>query len=393
MCYRVRPTEGSAPFTPAQKSLQDAFPPARTYTLRKVAGLCNPASVAGGTVTDFLDHEVAYKLRPLKGSPPFERRTVQATDALGAHALEIRRPDALLVPSSKVLGSGGAPPYGPPNVRHYLCYRARQDGFVPPPATTVLDQFRFTSYELRKPTKLCTPVDKNDEDPSAPFDPTHLVCYRVHGPKLARTPVSTNNQIRPETLDAVRPSELCLPAQVAPSGSTTTTSSTFIPITTSTVGPSTTSTTFPVRPCGDPQSPPQPLCWGECPGATPICAATANGCECVPGSTQCGDASYPTCDGACGAGEACVVSLTLGCTCHFEGIPCSLAYALTGTCGGVCGEGYTCVGPFFTSDGNGCACVPIGSTCHLTCGADPGAGNCPPGQTCGSFIPGLCFCG
>jgi hypothetical protein len=119
---------------------------------------------------------------------------------------------------------------------------------------------------------------------------------------------------------------------------------------------------------------------------------TANGYECVAGSTACGSASFPQCDGACGAGEACVVSLTLGCTCQFQGIPCVAAYAFTGTCGGVCPTDYTCAGPFFTPDGDGCACVPIGSTCHLTCGADPGAGNCPPGQTCGTGAGNLCLC-
>jgi len=395
MCYKVRPTEGSAPFAQVQRSLQDAFPPARTYTLRKVAALCNPASVDAGSVQHPNDHEVAYRLRAIKGSPRFARRTVEAIDELGTHTLEVRRPDALLVPSSKVLGSGGAPPYGVPNIRHYQCYRVRQNGFVPPPMPSVVDQFRSVLYELRKPTKLCTPVDKNGEDPQAPNDPTHLVCYQVRGAKLARTAVSTNNQIRPETLDAVRPQELCVPALVVAGGSTTTSSSsssTSFIITTSTSGPLVTSTTTLPLPCGDPMSPPQPLCWGECLGATPICAATGSGCECVAGSTPCGSASFPQCDGACGAGEACVVSPTLGCTCQFQGIPCAAAYALTGTCGGVCPQDYTCAGPFFTPDGNGCACVPIGSTCHLTCGNDPGAGNCPPGQSCGELLPGFCSC-
>src|SRR6185436_18855561 len=103
----------------------------------------------------------------------------------------------------------------------------------------------------------------------------------------------------------------CVPALVVAPGPTTTssTSTSFI-ISTSTTGPTTTSTSTLPPPCGDPTAPPAPLCWGECPASTPICAATVNGCECVAGSTPCASASFPQCDGACGAGEACVVSPT-----------------------------------------------------------------------------------
>src|SRR5262249_46480228 len=108
-------------------------------------------------------------------------------------------------------------------------------------------------------------------------------------------------------------------------------------------------------------------------------------------STPCGSATFPQCDGACGPGESCTVSPTLGCTCQFQGIPCAAAYALTGTCGGVCPQDYACVGPFFTPDGDGCLCVPIGSTCHLTC--DSTGGNCRPEQTCRPYLPGgPCLC-
>jgi hypothetical protein len=46
--------------------------------------------------------------------------------------------------------------------------------------------------------------------------------------------------------------------------------------------------------------------------------------------------------------------------------------------------------PVSTPDGDGCICVPAGSTCHQTpaCG-----GTCPAGQSClQSGIPGLCLC-
>lgn len=393
LCYSAT---SAAPFPPDTRTLTDALAPATTFALRRVVGLCNPADTGTGMLHPN-DHEVAYRVRAAKGSPPFGKRTATVLDELGAHALQVQRPDSLLVPSSKVLGSGGAPPFAG-TIRHYTCYRARQSGFVPPGAGVgVGDQFRNATYQIRRPVKLCMPADKNGEDPSAPADPGVLVCYRLRGPKFSRTAVSTNNQIRPESLDVLRARELCVPGAIAggtTSTSSTSSSSTFIEVTTSTSGPSTTSTTFPPPlPCGDPMSPPQPLCWGTCDNAaTPICAQTVNGCECVAGSTPCGGSSFPQCDGACGPGEACRISLTGGCSCQFQGIPCAYAYALTNSCGGVCPDGDTCVGPFFTPDGNGCACVPIGSTCHLTCGADPEGGNCPPPRTCGQVIPDLCLC-
>ncbi len=392
VCYGVRLASRATPFVPVQKSLLDAFPPTRTYWLKKVTTLCNPASVNFGPRQHPTEHEVGYRLRAVAGSPRFARRTLTAIDQFGTHTMQVRRPESLLVPSSKLLGTSGAPPLGTPNIRHYECYRVRAESVEPPAGAYVADQFRDDVYESRKVTKLCTPVDKNGEDPQAPNDPTHLVCYQVRAPGVGPT-ASTNNQIRPETLVVQRPRELCVPALVVAPGPTTTSStSTSFVISTSTTGPTTTSTSTLPPPCGDPTAPPAPLCWGECPASTPLCAATVNGCECVAGSTPCGSATFPQCDGACGAGEACVVSPTLGCTCQFQGIPCAAAYALTGTCGGVCPQDYTCAGPFFTPDGDGCACVPNGSTCHLTCGNDPGAGNCPPGQSCGQPFPGACFC-
>src|SRR6185503_18763971 len=134
------------------------------------------------------EHEVGYRLRRVAGSPRFARRTVTATDELGTHTMEVRRPNALLVPSSKVIGSGSAPPLGVPNIRHYECYRVRAESTVSPGSPIVSDQFRSDAvYELGKVTKLCTPVDKNGEDPQAPNDPTHLVCYQVRGARVGPT--------------------------------------------------------------------------------------------------------------------------------------------------------------------------------------------------------------
>ena len=48
----------------------------------------------------------------------------------------------------------------------------------------VSDQFGSALYDLKKITHLCAPVNKNNEDPTAPQHPGHLVCYVA---KLSRT--------------------------------------------------------------------------------------------------------------------------------------------------------------------------------------------------------------
>src|SRR4029453_11455814 len=45
------------------------------------------------------------------------------------------------------------------------------------------DEFRTQTLTLTKITKLCTPVNKNGEDPTAPQHAGHLVCYKAKLPK------------------------------------------------------------------------------------------------------------------------------------------------------------------------------------------------------------------
>jgi len=76
-------------------------------------------------------------------------------------------------------------------------------------------------YDLVKPKHLCTPADKNGEDPGAPGHPLHLVCYQAKltkenplQPPFAKTTVSTDNQFGPEVLTTTGVDELCLPSSV-----------------------------------------------------------------------------------------------------------------------------------------------------------------------------------
>lgn len=115
-------------------------------------------------------------------------------------------------------------------------------------------------------------------------------------------------------------------------------------------------------------------CGGPCAGDG-VCTAYAGGCRCVSPTASCGE-TYPTCNGACGAGEECFASSpgSSGCVCLPAG---STACGFTGppTCGGDCASGNVCVPTFGTSsfqsvESFSCTCAspePCGSPNGLVC--------------------------
>jgi hypothetical protein len=77
----------------------------------------------------------------------------------------------------------------------------------------VVDQFNQPKpYDLKKPTALCTPVNKNDEGIKTPD--RHLLCYQVKGqPKHRKVQgMQAHNQFGPEQLDTTAEEELCVPS-------------------------------------------------------------------------------------------------------------------------------------------------------------------------------------
>src|SRR5262245_62078528 len=234
LCYKARLTPDAPRFTPVSRTLLDPFPPAKDYDLRRVVTICNPVDKNGVSILHPGVHQVGYRIRRPKGTPgTVTPSTHTMADQFATRTLLMTVPDTLLVPSTKVLGAGGSPPYaGGTTVDHYKCYRSRAtSAYTAPVPPTLTDQF-FTGGQLvrvLRPSHVCTPVDKNGEDPTAPGHAGHLVCYRVALPMGASFPhtiVSTNNQIRPEVLDALKPAELCVPASRDLVPSTTSTSST-----------------------------------------------------------------------------------------------------------------------------------------------------------------------
>jgi cysteine-rich repeat protein len=270
LCYKVRPASGQPAFTPVQKILEDEFG-TLSFDVNKIEGLCNPAQKNTEPPPLRPDvHAVDYRLSPATGQANFVKRTFTLADLFGPHPVTVVKPAALLEPSAKALGSDGVGLVDTTGVDRFECYRTTTPSgtrFAKLRGVLVGDQFGTASYDLTKIVKVCTPTNKNGEDPTAPGHDGRLLCYRVkrvHGPSFPGQVVSVNNtNFGPAVLLARAASELCVPALEQAASVTTTTT--------------TTSTTL-MASCGATA----PACNGFC-GAFEECLASSLGqCSCMP---------------------------------------------------------------------------------------------------------------
>jgi hypothetical protein len=277
MSYRIRrDKEGPAFFRFGPLRLSDPFGTA-SYEVIKQAQLLLPADKDGEGVFDDVTHLEEYQIKATRGTPRFAAvRNVQIRNRFGDYLLEVKKPTSLMVPTNKDLSDPvAAPDPGDHMVDHFLCYRAshqkaRDDGtklrrFSKGAQVLIEDQFQTRRYDLKKVTKFCSPVAK-DEDPSTPstilsgsnkgarfaIEPVsvgnpnrHLVCYQAKlasktipqngcgcdttmdptcrgakiDPKqakhLKRGGVHTNNQFGPELLGTSKEVEFCVPSMVS----------------------------------------------------------------------------------------------------------------------------------------------------------------------------------
>jgi hypothetical protein len=245
VCYKTaaaKAPKGTAPFpkfAPTSVTAVDArstTDPSDQHRLdlKKPFVVCNPADTNGEDPTSptHAVHLAGYAAKISKTVPkqPKPVKTVVGiTNQIGPLQLQVKAPDRLLVPTAKALGSGGTPDLGATSVDHFKCYRAKvakaKKGETPFPvftktSVTLTDQFGGPRiYDLKKPTRLCLPANKNDENPAAPAHPDRLVCYaaklakqKPKQPKFIAQVVSTANQFGPEVLRAKKLEELCVPS-------------------------------------------------------------------------------------------------------------------------------------------------------------------------------------
>jgi len=81
----------------------------------------------------------------------------------------------------------------------------------------VADAFEDRQHDLRKPTRLCTPTDKNGG--GIKHERAHLMCYQaaaVKGaPKHDGAAVNLDNQFGAQQVTTVKEEELCVPSRTA----------------------------------------------------------------------------------------------------------------------------------------------------------------------------------
>jgi len=288
LCYRAKPIKANPPFpsfTPRDGVVVvDEFSTAQsedqhTVDLEKPVSVCNPADKNDEGVTDPVTRLEGYQAKITRTRPaqprPYTGALAHITNQFGELVLRIGKEDRLLVPSSQATGTGGAPPLGANDVDHYKCYRAKiavaPVGAPPFPQferrqVTADDQFGTRIFDVRRPTRICNPADKNGEDPTAPTHPGHLVCYQVKlargevsQPEFVKTAVSTKNQFGDEVLSMTKLEDLCLPSLSDPM------------ITPATPTPTRTATPTPTRtPTPTLSATPTPTVTSTAPTPTPV---------------------------------------------------------------------------------------------------------------------------
>lgn len=181
----------------------------------EVKRLCNPAGVDGQSAPAGLDHLAGYVISAR--NPRFTPRVNQTVvNAFGTTQLTVVRPILLMVPSAKSL-VGLPPPHGTPNIDHFQCYVVR-NARARRARLTVTDQFGTMTLDVKRPSRLCTAVDKRGEGIINRDD--NLLCYEVRTSSGTRRftgpgkPVYIDNQFGPDTLKVTRPTELCVPSVV-----------------------------------------------------------------------------------------------------------------------------------------------------------------------------------
>ncbi len=267
LLYEVKTSEGTPKFVSfAPVTLADQFRSAG-YQVEKPKYLGLPANKNAGGVMDDVTHLKGYQVKPVPGTPDFATlRDVEIANQCHALALEVSKPANILVPTRKSLvASPPAPDIADHQLDHYLCYKAKPqtklaDGtplakFPKGIQVDVADQFQTRRYDLKKITRLCTPVNKSgspvivsgpNTGQSFPITPApirhpadHLVCYQARrakklipqtgcgpanpaapGTKIVPAqakhvpldPVFVNNQFGPEVLRTIKEAELCIPS-------------------------------------------------------------------------------------------------------------------------------------------------------------------------------------
>jgi hypothetical protein len=215
LCYKA-PLQQK--FLPVTVALVDDVA-SDSYAVKKPAGLCTPVDKNAEGTFDEVTHLQSYLVTPsTRPAPP---AGLVVDNQFGTLTIDAIKADRLLVPTAK----GESGPVDPPDpgshlVNHYACYKAKvtrgTSPFVPR-QVAVVDQFGQPKVlDVKKPSRLCLPADKNGEGVEEPATP--LLCYLARPargePKHVSRLLDVNNQLGPGQVKTVVEDELCVPSAV-----------------------------------------------------------------------------------------------------------------------------------------------------------------------------------
>jgi hypothetical protein len=216
LCHKTRSRESLGS---PQVSLVDGFGATSTSVVAGASAVCLPADKDHEDPSAQADarHLVSYKL----AKTPFSRvSNLTVTDEFGELSVDVLKPAGLLVPTAQGLLGPPGPLTEPTS--HFSCYKVRRSPGAPRFRTirgVTLDTQLATDVlvDVVSPQRLCTPVNKNGEEPGAEKRRERLMCYRIRtaAPDPA-TSVYLDNQFGQQTQALGKPGELCVPADAGP---------------------------------------------------------------------------------------------------------------------------------------------------------------------------------
>ena len=212
-CYDVHAQAGGTAVSAV--TLVDRFG-TTTMSAMEPRRVCNPADEDGAdpSAPAHAAHLVSHDLRPA-GPQQALPRGVTVVNEFGQITVDLVKPDFLMVPSAKSLDAP-PPPLDPVPIDHFQCYRVdhartRASGL------TIVDELGTLIVDVKRPRRLCVPVDKNGESPGAEQHPGELMCYEVRLAATSRRFVGPRqffiaNEFGTATVERLRPTELCVPS-------------------------------------------------------------------------------------------------------------------------------------------------------------------------------------
>jgi hypothetical protein len=209
-CYEVH----QGPGNPIQVTLDDRFGTG-DVTVRRAKRICAPASKNGEdpTASDELAHLKGYEISQSNRFTP--QRDISVTNQFGTFLVNLARPDFALIPANKSLITTPPPPGSPAPINHFKCYviaraKFRADGIA------IQDQFGSLNVDIKRPVRLCTAADKNDEGVVDPA--SNLLCYQVRrgtgSPQFKGPTIFTADQFGDAKYKVFGPRELCVPTTI-----------------------------------------------------------------------------------------------------------------------------------------------------------------------------------